>query len=1610
MAKKKLNKKVALLASVVFLFFALVAILAVLYFSRDPEKFLEDAELAMKNQNYESAEQSYHKARSLAESDDLRVEILFKLAELYQKTDKWDNVLGCWGTITRIEPGNVRARLAQLRYVYTAADSGTYFFWKQIESQTQEFLEIAQEDKLLEEPLSKWPCSPEMVEVDVEKLGPFLYMLSGRAKSEMTRLNQSSDPINTINEAINQLKKVTQLEPGIIDSYYYWAQAVITKKQVLASQGRTDQQEQLELEAVKVCQKGVDIAPDDPLAYVNLINIKLRVALDKQEDTEQHILALKSEFDALVSKFGSNAEVLYTTAYYYGRLGHKYLEQAVEYADKAADLTDQEPKYALLAVELHYRISTISKDKQHFEKAIDLADEALEYPSAQDEPGPRHAAARGYRVMLCSFLSRSYIEQILEPFDQQMAARKDEFLKKAEETVSEIEQLFASGQNPQVVKWHALLNLAEGNRTEALKSLYSAYKKFRASDSSEPFLSYILARQMVNSREVGVVGQFYANALNSGIVETHPDALLDFTDVLLQNGAYSPAISNLDMYEKNFEPNHRSRMLRIKSYIEARQFEQAQNCIDQFDTDDPNLIYLKYRLAQGRIMQIRNTLNMRQDRSALGQQVQNDANNVDTDILTTQLRDQWQESYKLVLELMEQAPELVSDNHITWLCSYYINEGQVGKAEDLIESAQKHLGDSSVVRFYSMMLEERDPSSVSDQRRSELEEKALAGIDDPQRRALNLGVFYNRAGQPAKAIEQLKKIVDTSGNPQKLESIEDFHRSAASLLLGLAIDDENWGLAEKVAVWAQLNNIDYCQGDFYEARLEAARQNYEQALNKINNCINTRPLFASAYLVRSNINSALERNDDAIKDAQQASFFNPVNEAIAHNLATVLYRRDQRLGNEITIEQKQETETAIIRALRANPNNNSLLGLYAEYISDIEPLRALAIRQNLQKANPSVINALLLGNLASRIADQQQNPQQSEVISDIALSAYKEARNIDPNDSRAVSSLAQFYRKTGLPEKAEKVLLGSGQRKLLWRHYLANAEYEKAENILDEMYAEKPNDPNTLIGLMNVAQQKGDAEDLLRYSNQLIDVKDTREYRLVQVQKLIKMNLLEDAEHKIQSLGERFPDESRTLLFRAWLTMKEGKLEDALKAVNQYLQTDEDSAIAWRLRGEISLITGEYAQAINDIRKSVSLENDPASRVSLGKAYIRAGRDAAAINELTAVMNQPQVAIQSRLLLEGIYRRLDRQQDLEQLYEEAVEKFGQSIFWLNRAGGFALQKGNFVEARRLYEKAWDIAEQNNDRGSLAKEALTRYFDTFVQSQDYDGVFEQCAKYTDGYFAPIAYVYMAKAELELGDKETAKEYCKKAINKTEADEEFTSGVLQEIYSLMGVEQVEEYCMEILRQKPDSIAANYAMYNLARLSNEFNKAIDYIDKCSGIVEQGSSSEYQFMLLKASTLQQAFEETSDKNYLTRAIDQYELIVKKLPDNPGAMNNLAYVLTKNDMRLNDALGFAKSAYELARNNPGVMDTYAYALYKNGKYDLAAEVIQAALERYQGLNDSVPVEVYEHAGMINEKLENYSEALSAYKEALKAGSDQMDQQQKTRINTAIDRVSAKKM
>jgi tetratricopeptide (TPR) repeat protein len=566
----------------------------------------------------------------------------------------------------------------------------------------------------------------------------------------------------------------------------------------------------------------------------------------------------------------------------------------------------------------------------------------------------------------------------------------------------------------------------------------------------------------------------------------------------------------------------------------------------------------------------------------------------DIQLMTEELKSYRQLEAELLEKLLLIEPNSVDPASIIGVCRNYISQGRASRAESSVNGFLEYFPDNAAVLVYKQILSEPEPAKISQQRRKEIEEQVLSSIADPIRRATQLGIFYRGYNEPEEAARQLNRAIEigtSQPRPPDGRGVSEgpaFEQMkfAASHLLDIALATKDWELAEKITETTRRENLDNCQGLIFATRLAMAKGEFEDALAKIDECLKQRPVFSYAYMLRSDINASLGNEHTSMEDIRKAASLNPLDGIIAKASANVLYRRNQKLGDSVSSAQIVEVRTALERAIALNPGDLVLLGLYAEYIAPTEPLRAVAIRQDLQRAAPNMDNALLLGQLATNVAVKETNPQLKEALFGIAVSAFEQAKKINPRDKRMLYYYAEYFRAMGQDDKAKALLQESQDEKLLWDHYFQRGQYDNARRVLEQLYKGGTKDSVVLKGLLLVAEKTIDREAVKKYSEELVALDEAVENNLIQIEAFLRVGLIKEAEYKLQSFKEKYPNEKRIHLLQAWLLMRQGQLDEALELTNKNLQTNQNNPAAWRLRGEINFFLADYGKAISDFRES----------------------------------------------------------------------------------------------------------------------------------------------------------------------------------------------------------------------------------------------------------------------------------------------------------------------------------------------------------------------------------------------------------------------------------------
>ena len=1555
MAKKKLNKKVAIVGSIFLGLFVILAICAILYKTQGPEKFIKDGDVAFASKNYELAVKKYASALSRAKKNEDKVPILFKLAEANKANNDWQKVLGCYRRIMTADTSNVPARVHYLDYVYDSAQNGQGNAWKEVLSVSEDLIRLSPQARF--------------------------YRLKGIALVEMVRRGESPDREQAISDATAILQQAKKLDPKNIQTIWYMAQAVMEKGDILATKGMSLEKDKSMQQAQAMLKQAIAAAPNDPNGYIYMLGVQSKSLADKGKGVE----TLTDDYIALTKKFAANAEVFAATAGHYSIAGD--LDKALAASIKANQLDKKNVSYALTTASLYNMKYGISGDVKLRQAAVDMANYGLSLPDSQVVPGPMEWRAKMNRLSLNTFVANCYLNSLMDMDEKADKAQRQTFITAAEKAAYEINQIIGSGDDPFVMNIEGLLTYVKGDKALGIKKMYTAYEKLKQSDTGNQNtqlgeLSYALAKAYQNTSEIGSRHEFLFNALSRGKYRTKPDALLEYSELCINLRSYEGAINALNMYDKFVKPSVRSQVLRARTLMAAGQLDDADALLTKIDSNELEVLAVKFSLLQ---------LKSDQAMTAKNAQGSKDTSGVDTEIKKL-LANQASIAEK-VLTVDPNATSIV-----TTLIERYIATGQVDQARVFVNHAVSRNPKDTTLQIYRQLLAEKDPAQIGQQRRAEITEAVVKQIPSELQKSLSLADIYRSRQEYDKAIPELKKAWELDKSNAQLVSV----------IFETALQAKDYKLADQFVDIAKRDNIDQCQGKLFVARLAIVQKENKDALAMLDSVIMGRPVCSTAYLLRSTANAELGKVKESIEDAKKACSINPLDGSAAKQLANLLYQRDVKLGSSVSNEQQTETRAAIERAYLLNPREWQLLSFYAEYISGTDPQKALSIRQSLQTNVPTIQNAVLLGNMAMRLAAVEKNEAASKAYLEMAGAAYEQGYKIAPENSELLVNYAQYLRVSGKAQNAAQLLSSAKDPNLLWQYYLNAGQFDKAVQILNDLYKKEPKNPLYLRGLLATAQRMNNPENVLKFSQELLTVENTKDNQITQIQSLLEVGMIPQAQKQLAAFREKNPNDTAGLLLEAYVLSRKGEYPRSLELLNKNLSLNDSDVKAWRLRGLIYFMQGKYDEAVNDLQKAKNLGANTRIRLELAKAFFRAKRTEDAINELILAIKEDEENGEPRQMLESVYTQLGRKDALKKFYQDTIAKFPENVFWYNQAGMFYLRQNDAAKATQLFSDAWTITQKPENKNSMTVSAgrasLDGYLQAMILAKQYDQVVATGAKYVDTAYAPIALARMADAKSKVNDNKSALDLYRRALDKSESDDGMLMEVISRMASVVGKDQASAWCEQQLKETPDSAVLNFAMANLAKVAFEYNKALTHIDKVLTIIGEKSSVYNNMLDQKQNILTSAYTKTKDKAYLNQAITIYEKMIKSSSEpQVGAMNNLAYLLASSTDNFNEAAAYAQKAYEAQPTNPNILDTYAYTLLKKGDYAKAAEYVAISLQMFEQSAVAAPAEVYEHLGMIKSKLNKKAEAVTAYKQALELGDQSFGDADKDRIRKEIE-------
>lgn len=171
---------------------------------------------------------------------------------------------------------------------------------------------------------------------------------------------------------------------------------------------------------------------------------------------------------------------------------------------------------------------------------------------------------------------------------------------------------------------------------------------------------------------------------------------------------------------------------------------------------------------------------------------------------------------------------------------------------------------------------------------------------------------------------------------------------------------------------------------------------------------------------------------------------------------------------------------------------------------------------------------------------------------------------------------------------------------------------------------------------------------------------------------------------------------------------------------------------------------------------------------------------------------------------------------------------------------------------------------------------------------------------------------------------------------------------------------------------SILAKILYAHAAMENKEYVTALDELKKAEILAGDNQEIQLQIIMMKADIYYRS-------GNLDDAFKSFDEALIRKSDDLTVLNNYAYYLAEQNVKLKEAEEMAKTVISREKDNTTFLDTYAWVLYKRGKAREAARIMEQIVN--SGEDDDA--EWYEHYGFILKKLGKCREAVDKWEKAI---------------------------
>jgi len=435
-----------------------------------------------------------------------------------------------------------------------------------------------------------------------------------------------------------------------------------------------------------------------------------------------------------------------------------------------------------------------------------------------------------------------------------------------------------------------------------------------------------------------------------------------------------------------------------------------------------------------------------------------------------------------------------------------------------------------------------------------------------------------------------------------------------------------------------------------------------------------------------------------------------------------------------------------------------------------------------------------------------------------------------------------------------------------------------------------------------------------------------------------------------------------------------GHDNEAEEIYRELVALDSTDAEAWWYLSRLSLRQGRLDKAADDLERLAQLRADGRVYIELGDLRSRLGQyeRAADVYRESLRLDSSWAGRDAWIGLAGALEPLRRFDEAAHAYRKVIEMSPPT---------------EFTPHRRLIQ-LYLAADQPDSAAAIIEEILkVRPNDperlrlgVLWYSMGREEKAESLFIALEGQVEPyLPLYYRGRIAADRNEYEEAKDFFRRAIAVSDSFPDAWIHLGQALLNQDSLNAAIVTAHRAIKSTRDTRGFWYFMGIAFSRSEQYDSAVYWLDKLWH--EDTLNTRVQFSLAASLERDGQFD---------RAVDVFENLIAREPDNAVALNYLGYMYADSGIHLEESIGLIGRALEDEPDNGAYLDSYGWALFRLGRLNEAESEIRKALQSLQ----SDPT-IHDHLGDILAALGRKDEAATHWRKALELEPDSAEIKQK---------------